>query len=65
MIQELTFDEISQVDGAGTFSSVMTDAAAGALVGGAIGFLVGGPAGAVIGAADGAIHAGAISYAAS
>lgn len=61
MIRELTFDEIDAVSGGGKLDSVMTDAAAGALVGAAAGFLFGGPAGAIAGALSVGGHAALIS----
>ena len=64
MIQQLSFDEVEMVDGAGTLDSVATDTLAGAVAGAAVGFLIGGPAGAIGGALSGGMHAGIISYAA-
>lgn len=61
MIQELTFDQIDAVSGGGSFESVVTDAAAGALVGAAAGFLFGGPVGAIAGAISVGGHAALIS----
>lgn len=61
-MRELTFEQVDAVAG-GDLSSVMTDAAGGALLGAGIGFLCGGPVGAIAGAISGGLHAGVISAA--
>ncbi|WP_363311655.1 Blp family class II bacteriocin [uncultured Brevundimonas sp.] len=61
MVRELNLEEIDAVNGGGRLDSIMTDAAAGALVGAAAGFLFGGPVGAVAGALSVGGHAALIS----
>ncbi|ATC26685.1 hypothetical protein CVUC_10160 [Caulobacter vibrioides] len=58
---ELSEQDIDEVSGAGKLTSVLEDAAAGALVGAAAGFLWGGPVGAFAGALSLGGHAALIS----